>query len=306
MNQRAVFSFGAFLAVILVAVLLGSVSRRSRTALPSMPPATGEVIVVASFYPLAEFARQVGGESVEVIQVTAPGVDAHDVQLSPQHILTVRSAHVFLYNGGGVEPWAERLHREVERSGVLVVSMLTTLGVPEGMNPHIWLDPVLAQRQVEVIRDVLVRVDPSRAAQYRENAERYVRALEVLDADFRRGLASCVVQEFIVAHDAFRPLAERYGLTILPLTGWSPEDEPRPRQLAALFRLVRRKKIRIVFSEALVNPNIVQTFAREVGADIRLLHPLEGLTAEEHDRGEQYLSVMRENLATLRAGLQCS
>lgn len=290
--------------------------------------------VAASFYPLAEFARQVGGDHVAVTQITPTGVDAHDFQLSPQNLIAIQSAKVFLYNGGGLEPWAERIHKETEEHSVIVINALRALGLDAetadtheeagkeqkesekagederghaagGINPHIWLDPVLVQRQVEIIRDALVEADPAHAGDYRANADRYLGELRALDAAFRDGLASCTRRDLIIPHDSFRYLAKRYGLTVISLAGLSPEQEARPRQLTDAARRARAAGIRTVFAEVLVSSRLAETFAREIGAEVRTLHPLEGLTAEELREGKNYLSLMRDNLRQLQAGLEC-
>jgi zinc transport system substrate-binding protein len=307
--SRILLLGGLALAVVAAFVLL---ARNVRLQGQSLASSTSPVTVAASFYPLAEFARNVGGDEVTVTQITPTGVDAHDFQLSPQHILAIRSAKLFLYNGGGVEPWAERVHEDTERHGVRVISMIEALGFQArsaadtgGVNPHLWLDPVLVKQHVEIIRDTLTEVGPAHAAAYKENAERYLKELDALDAAFRAGLASCTSRTVIVAHDAFRRLTERYGLELLPLAGLSPEDEARPRHLADVFQRARRENIRTVFPEVLVSSRVIETFAQEIGAEIRPLHPLEGLTQEELAAGKTYLSVMQENLAALRVGLGC-
>lgn len=299
-------------AVLLSVGILALVQRRA--SFPSGAGSPEAFTVVASFYPLAEFARQVAGQHATVVQIAPAGVDAHEVQLSPQSIVTLRSADVFLYNGG-IEPWAERMHEEVARRGVHVINMLRALGMEnvvgdanggEGVNPHIWLDPVLVQRQVEVIRDAFAEADPAHAQNYRANAERYRAKLRELDAVFRERLGTCAHQDLIVAHDGFRHLAERYGLRMVPLAGSSPEEEARPRRLAEIVQHARSTGIRVVFSEALVSSRTVEAFARETGAEVRPLHPLEGLTSEELRGGKDYLSLMQENLRQLREGLECT
>lgn len=297
-------------AIIAALVLL---TRTKRLREQSLISPASNVSIAASFYSLAEFARNVGGDKVTVTQITPTGVDAHDFQLSPQHILTIRSAKLFLYNGGGIEPWAERIHEDTERHGVRVANMIEALGFQArsaadtgSVNPHLWLDPILVKRQVEIIRDTLTEVDPAHAAAYKENAERYLKELDALDAAFRAGLASsCTSRTVIVAHDAFRRLTERYGLELLPLAGLSPEDEARPRHLAEVFQRAKRENIRTVFSEVLVSSRVIEAFAQEIGAEIHPLHPLEGLTQEELAAGKTYLSVMQENLESLRVGLGC-
>lgn len=330
MNIPRLLLFGG-VGLVLLAVL-AFFARNAGRPRPTSSSPVPTVAVAASFYPLAEFARAVGGELVTVTQITPAGVDAHDFQLSPQHLLTIRAAKLFLYNGGGIEPWAERIHDDTARQGVRVINMVEALGLqarsaaeepehveeehadeeenahetlPGGTNPHIWVDPNLAKRQVEIIRAAFAEVDPAHAVAYRENAERSVKELDALDAAFRTGLASCTHRTVIISHDALRRLVERYGLDFVPLAGLAPEEGTRPQQLAAVYQRARQENIRTVFSEVLVRSRAIETFAREIGAEVRPLHPLEGLTAAEQAAGKTFVSVMRENLDALRSGLDC-
>lgn len=290
------------------------------------------VKVVASFYPLAEFAKQVGGERVTVVNVVPPGIKAHDFEPTPRDVVEVHSANVFLYHGSGFDPWAERIAPDLKNLGITVLNMTEHFelikGTPkhkeeekypadehkyeeaekhkdEVLDPHIWLDPVLAQRMVELIRDTLQRADPAASAVYTENAERYLAALSRLHEAYQTGLAQCEIREAVASHAAFGYLAKRYNLTITNIAGISPKEEPSPRRVAEIADWARGKNIRYIFFETLVSPRIAETIAREIGAETLVFNPLEGLTMEELAAGENYLSIMEANLANLRRALRC-
>ena len=173
------------------------------------------------------------------------------------------------------------------------------------VDPHVWLDPVLAQAQVATIRAALERADPASAAAYADGARAFTDKLGALHEAYREGLRECARRSLVVSHGAFTYLARRYDLRQIAVTGGRPESEPSPADLAATVRAARREGARYVFVETLVSPRLAETLAREVGARILVLDPVEGLTREAAAAGRDYLSVMRENLDHLRTGLEC-
>jgi zinc transport system substrate-binding protein len=290
------------------------------------PPARADKpLVVASFYPLYEFAKQVAGEHAEVISLIPAGIEPHDWEPAPQDIIRVQRAKLFIYNGAGLEPWVEKLLRDAKARGTAVVRATERVallagdrpghehaakpGAPKGdthaVDPHVWLDPVRAQAQVEAIRAGLAKADPANAASYAANAQAYRTKLAALDMAFATGLKQCARRDFVTTHSAFSYLARRYGLTQIPIQGIEPEAEPNPADLAALVKLAKARKVRYVFFETLVSAKLAETLAREIGAQTLVLNPVEGLTKEEEAAGKGYLSVMDENLQNLRLGLEC-
>ena len=274
-------------------------------ASPPSSPATGAgpaLSVVASFYPLWEFTRQVAGDRATVTVLVPPGVEPHDWEASPQDVTAVRKARLFVYNGGGFEPAVDRVLREL---GAATLAVNATAGMEPLDNPHVWLDPVLAQRQVDAIRAGLATVDPAGAPHYAGRATAFKAELAALDEAYRSGLASCARRSFIVSHAAFTSLARRYGLRQVSITGLAPQSEPSPAELARIARLARDERARYVFVETLVSPRLAETVAREIGARTLVLNPIEGLTREEAAAGRDYASLMRGNLEQLRLGLDC-
>jgi zinc transport system substrate-binding protein len=273
--------------------------------------ASGGLRVAASFYPLAHFAEQVGGRHVAVENIMPPGAEPHEYEPSPRDIKKIWESDVFMYHGGGLDPWAEKVGTQVGAEGLLTVRMtdhFNLLPAGEGKDrrdPHIWLDPLLAWKEAEAIRDVFVKADPDHEEAYTENCTAYTDALYVLHRNYEIGLASCKRREIVVTHDAFGYLARRYGLTAYAVSGLSPEEEPSARKLALLTRLAREKEIRYIFFEVLASPSLAETIAREVGAETLVLNPLGGLTREETEAGETYISIMEANLKNLRLALEC-
>ena len=254
--------------------------------------------VVAAFYPLAFAAQQIGDDRASVRNLTPPGVEPHDLELSGSDIRTIADADLVLYLGGGFQPALEDAIASTSARGVdlLDAVQLRRGGEEHGVDPHVWLDPVRYAAIAERIGDELDRGP---------EAERFAERLRALDREYRRGLSDCVRDEIVTSHAAFAYLAARYDLKQVAITGVSPEAEPTPRDLESVVRQVRAVGATTVFFETLVSPRLAETVAREVGASTAVLDPLEGLTKDEIAAGEDYFSVMRENLTALRKALGC-
>ena len=261
-------------------------------------------LVVASNFPLYDFARHVAGDRAEVAPLIPPGVTPHDWEPSPRDVADARRARLFVYNGAALEPMAERLVGELTGKGPAVLS--ATDGLPLlGKDPHVWLDPVLAQRQVDTITAGLVRADAAGRATYERNAAAYRARLGELHEALAAGLQTCARRDFVTSHDAFAYLARRYRLQPVAAMGLAPESEPSPQDLARLVRFARGRNVKVVFFETLVSPRVAETIAREVGARTLVLNPIEGLTREEAAAGTDYVGLMRANLDNLRVALEC-
>jgi zinc transport system substrate-binding protein len=268
--------------------------------------------VVGTFYPLAHFAEQVGGDYVSVANITPAGSEPHDYEPTSQDIIKAYDAKVFIMNGGGVDTWAERIEPDLEKKSVQIVDMqknIQLMAAPAGsetvLDPHIWLDPVLAEQEVRLIHDAFVKADPSHAGEYDKNTDAYIAQLENLDDEYKTGTASCRTRNIVTSHAAFGYMAKRYDLVQIPIAGLSPDAEPSAQQLADIAQLAKRDNIQYIFFETLVSPKLSQTIATEVGAKILSFNPLEGLTDEEIGSGKNYLTEMRDDLAKLRIALQC-
>jgi zinc transport system substrate-binding protein len=248
----------------------------------------GSTTVVAAFYPLAWATETIAGEGATVVNLTPPGAEPHDAELTPRDVDRLRDADLVLYIGGGFQPAIEDAVRD--RDG----PSLDVLGGQK--DPHVWLDPV---------RFASIVVQIGRRLGLSQPAGSLAEELRKLDAAFRRGLERCARRRLVTTHAAFGHLAARYGLIQLSLAGRSPEAEPGPRELDRLVEQVRDSGATTVFAEPLVADRLAKTVAREAGARVAILDPIEGLTQERLDAGDDYLSVMRENLSALRNALGC-
>jgi len=276
---------------------------------PAPPPA--RPLVVATIYPLWDFSRQVAGDRAEVVALVPPGVEPHDWEPAPQDVARLQKAQVFVYNGAGFEPWVDRVLPDLPEN---VLKINATEGLPlqsppwysGGVDPHVWLDPVLAQAQVDRIRDALSRADPTGVAAYQAGAQRLRTELDALHRRYAEVLRTCRRKEFVTAHAAFGYLAARYGLRQVAIAGIDPEAEPSPARLLEVVKFMRRTGARVVYAETLTESRVAEAVARETGAQVNVLNPIEGLTREEQSRGLDYMTLMNDNLRQLADGLDCA
>ncbi len=282
-----------------------------------------KIQVATTIYPLAQFAQQVGGDLVHVTQLTPSGVEAHDYEPSPRDIATMQEADIFVSNGAGIDAWADKLiDGTLRNTSTLRMADAMTLmpavaseehdneheeehGHEGLLDPHIWLDPMLAQQEASLIATVLKEKDPAHTATYDANLEAFSRRLDELDAEFQNGLAHCASRTVIVAHDAFHYLGKRYNLNIVPIAGLSPEEEPSAQKLAEIIEIARAAKATTIFFEPFTSPKLSETIASELTITTSILNPLEGVTAEEAASGTDYFTLMAQNLKNLRTALQC-
>jgi zinc transport system substrate-binding protein len=282
------------------------------TANPGTSAAAAKVRVAASFYPMYEFARQVGGERTVIRNLTPAGAEPHDYELTPKDIIAVNGSKMLVYNGAGLEPWAQKILPQLPPA-VFVVNAsagmhiaTSTSGEDQGKpDPHLWMDPIFAEKQVDNILAGYVRVDPEGKPVYEANAAKFNQELTALHERFQRALSSCRKKIFITNHAAFGYFAARYGLTQIAITALAPDAEPSAAKIRELIRLARQNDIRVIYYESLVSPRVAATIAREVGARTLVFDPLEGLTDEDLAHGKNYLSVMGQNLRNLAQGLDC-
>ena len=256
------------------------------------PGDDGRPTALAALYPLAFAAEQIGGERVRVESLTPPGVEPHDLELSAEDVGRIADADVLLYLGGGFQPAIEDAAGQPARA----VDLLGAVEPGAGGDPHFWLDPIQFAAAAEEI---------GRALDAEGAAAGFVDRLEELDSELEEGLADCERDTIVTSHAAFGYLAERYGLRQVAVTGLEPEAEPAPRELERVVEEVRASGATTVFVEPLVSPELAETVARETGAEVAVLDPLESLSDEQLAAGADYFSVMRDNLAALRAALGC-
>jgi len=282
----------------------------------------GKITVYTSFYTMYDFTVKIGGGRVTVTNMIPSGTEPHDWEPSPKAVAGLSMADLFIYNGGGMESWAEKVIQSVnnpelhivETSKGLIQESAETAGIIAGgdgkghsdgaSDPHIWLNPMLAKKQMEAIRDGLVQVDPSNREYYESNFNLYSARLDELDKAYREAVKSFSKKEIVVSHEAFGYLCEAYGLKQLAIEGIAGESEPTPAKMAELIDFVKEHDVKVIFFEELASPKTAEAIAMETGVKTAMLNPLEGLGEESIKAGKDYFSVMEENLEALKEALR--
>jgi zinc transport system substrate-binding protein len=271
--------------------------------------------VVASFYPLEFLADRIGGPWVSVDNLTPPGVEPHDVELTPKDIGSVADADLVVYLDGFSPAVDDAVSQSASGEVAFDVGPfagldLTSTPIEEGeatsheagaVDPHFWLDPTRLADVADELASRLAALAPAHAQEIEANADALRAELSELDAELGAGLAICTNRDLVTSHNAFGYLADRYDLRQVGIAGLSPAEEPSPQTLAEVADFVEAHDIATIYYETLVSPAVAETIAAETGAATAVLDPLEGLVGG----GSDYLSVMRANLATLRQGQPC-
>jgi len=288
---------------------------------------TGKLLVAATILPLGDFCQHLGGDLVQVQVLIPPGASPHVFEPAPSVMARASRARVFVYIGAGLEPWATKLLRARGPEDLVVVE--AAHGVPllgmaahhhdeggakahheaekaeahEGHsagNPHIWLDPVLAQEICRQIAGAFMQADPGHRAQYEANLREYLAALAALDQEIKTHAQSWRLRDYVTFHPAFSYFARRYGLHEVGTIEAAPGREPTPRHLRDLLAAIRRTQIKVVFAEPQLNPRVAEVIAQEAGVRVLRLDPVGGMPPY----GSDYLKLMRYNLAMLDQALK--
>ena len=273
--------------------------------------------VIAAFYPLEFVAKTIGGDLISVENMTPPGVEPHDLELTPKQITTLDNADLLLYVAGFQPALEEAASQSAPANSldVMAINGLSLLGATEdGHNhgeeahsdeemlsdPHVWLDPERLIVVAKAVAAKLSEVDPDNSETYATNLTAFVEQLEGLDADFTSGLASCERRLIVTSHAAFGYLADAYNLEQEAISGLSPESEPTPKRLNEIGKEAKADGTTTIFFETLASPKVAQTLADDLNISAAVLDPIEGI-----GEGQTYFSIMESNLAALRKALNC-
>jgi zinc transport system substrate-binding protein len=284
--------------------------------------------IVASFYPVAWLAGKVGGPDAEVRTLTKPGTEPHDLELTARQIADVGKADYSIYVKGVQPAMDDAVRKHANGKALDAASVVKTIPAPSGddghehghehegaeghgqekdaqaaPDPHVWLDPSRMATIATAFGERLAAADTARASGYKSRAAALAAQLNALDQAYRDGLKSCRQKTIVTAHAAFGYLADRYGLKQVSIAGVDPSSEPSPKRLAELTHEVKDAGATTVFTETLVSPKVAESLARSAGVRTAVLDPVEGV---KEGSSEDYLSIMRKNLETLKPALGCS
>lgn len=324
-------STGAIAAFASLSLVLSACSSATEEASPSQSASatgtTGDVVIVhAAFYPLEFLAKTIGGDQIQVVSLTVPGAEPHDMELTPVQVAELEKTSLALFIDGFMPAVDEAIEASVPDRALDLSTTVTLLEsgdhdhahetpAPEtsdateddhghgAYDPHIWLDPANMVLMANAVSKRLIAIDPDRSDFYIANTAALVAELEALDREFTTGLANCEQKEIVTSHDAFGYLANAYGFEQHGIAGLSPESEPSPARLVEISEMVKAEGITTIYYETLVSPAIAETVANETGATTAVLDPIEGLVEGSTDT---FITVMQANLQALIKGQTCS
>lgn len=310
-----------WLKIILLCLLLVGAASCTRSGSDKQPH---KLQAVVTLFPLYDFARQIGGDKVDVQLLLPPGLEPHSFEPKPDDMLNINRADLFIFTNRYMEPWAEKLLKGIDSGSVTAVDAGdgaeflplagdghdhdhgASPGEHARLDPHIWLSIPNAQQMVRNIATAFARKDPAHAAFYQANADSYSARLAELDTRFRGELSGCRTKTLIHGgHYAFGYLANRYGLDYTSAYAASANAEPSPRVLVNLVRKMKQERVGTIFYEEIISPAMAEMIARETGAQLVKLHGLHTVGKAELAQGVTYLSLMEQNLENLRKGLEC-
>ena len=275
--------------------------------------------IVTTFLPVHLFTKAVVGDTGEVDILISPGAEVHDYQATPDDAKLLSEADVLVENGLGIEEFLSGLIANAGNSNLQQITASEGIEVIEGEHegkkhegeehghghhheegdPHVWLDPVLAQQQVATIRDELIAIAPDNADSYRTNADAYIQQLQQLDSEFQQRLAPVEGCNFITFHDAFAYLAQRYGLQQEAIVE-IPEDSITPKDIQRVQQAAKEYQVKALLTEPGVKDKRIQQISSDLNLSLEAIDPLESGETDP----QYYFQAMQGNLEALERACQ--
>lgn len=282
-----------------------------------------KLTIVTTFYPMYEFTKQVVGDEANVELLIDAGTEPHDYEPSAKDIAKISDVDVFVYNSDEFETWVKDIVDNLKKQDVTVVDASQSIDLMAGqshhdedeeeqdhdhdheheLDPHVWLDPVLAKKEVETICNALTKKYPDKQEVFEKNTQHYTKELDTLNQEYVDAFAQAKNKIFVTQHAAFGYLAKQYGLTQEAISGISPDQEPSPSRMAELKKYIEEHDVSVIYFESSASSKVAKTLAKETGVELAVLNPLESLTKQEQEDGENYLTVMRQNLSALKKSI---
>lgn len=274
-----------------------------------------KIKIYTSIYHLYDFTKKVGGDKVEVTNLVPAGTEPHEWEISTNDIVNLEKADMLVYNGAGIENWTDKVINTLENKDIVYVKTSEKLNIHSisedsqsyeddghddgSYDPHTWLSIKNAKQEMENIKNALVNYDPDNAQYYEDNYEEYAKKFDELDKKYSNTLDPIENKTIIVAHEAFGYLCSDYDINQEGIEGLTPDSEPDPARMSEIIKFAKENNVKTIFFEELVSPKVAETIAKEINSKTEVLNPLEGLTEEQINNGEDYFTVMEKNLEVL-------
>lgn len=296
----------------------------------------GLIQVYTTIFPLEDFTKKIGGEHISVTSVFPPGADAHTFEPSTKQMVEMANGDLFIYVGIGLEGFAEKAHETLEKENVKVVKVGENLDLIKhthdeheeehaheeehhdeheeehaheehhhhhDIDPHVWLDPLLAEQLAERIKDALIELKPEAKDDFEANFKILQNQFHELDHEMKEIVKNSQRKEIVVSHAAYGYWEKRYGIEQISISGLSPTEEPSQKELTKIIETAQKHNIHYVIFETNVSNNVANIVQSELNAEALTLHNLESITEEQAESGKDYFQLMRENMETLKKAL---
>lgn len=307
---------GIGLVSMVVLGMLAACGTNAKSAEETVETKKDKLEIVTTFYPIYDFTKNIVGDEANVKLMIPAGSEPHDYEPSAKDMAAIHDADVFVYHNENMETWVPKAKKSFAKDKPNVIegtkNMILLPGgeeehdhdhAKEGhhheLDPHTWVSPHRAMKEVTSIKEQLAKLYPQKAKVFETNAEKYLAKLTQLDQEYSDSLKDAKQKSFVTQHAAFGYLALDYGLTQVPIAGLSPEEEPSASRLGELKEYVKANDIHYIYFEENASDKIAKTLANEANVKLAVLNPLESLTKEKIAAGEDYISVMKENLQAL-------
>lgn len=280
--------------------------------------------VYASVYPMYDFANKIAGDKMDVQLIVPQGVEPHEWEPDQDTIKNLEDADIFIYNGAGLESWTDKIINSLDNKNLVTLEASEGLEILKsnhsheeehedeeehehnhtGLDPHVWLSPINAKKELQNIKNTFVKVDPENKDYYENNYKEYSKKFDELDKKYRENLSNLKDNKIVVSHEAYGYLCKEYGLEQMGLQGVNAQTEPDAKKMAEIIDFIRNENVNTIFTEELIDSKVSEVIASETGAEVKVLSPVEGLSQEEIDNNEDYLSIMQTNLDNLVGALK--
>jgi zinc transport system substrate-binding protein len=285
-------------------------------------PKADRLTVAASFYPIAEIVQRVGGDDVQLLALTAPGVEPHDSELSAKQLDELSKSDIVFYIGGGFQPDLEKAIGSLPKTTV-VIDLLKSVDViaseddhskeeSDGHNhgnsdtdPHVWLDPTNMVTMSEIVSEEIAKVQTDLTSSLTSRQTEYANELNEVGTLIDTTFASCERKELVSAHDAFTYFTKRANLIAVPISGVDPENEPSAKELEAVAKIAQDRNVTTVFFEEVLPKAFADTVAKAIGASVDSINAVETISQSDLDAGATYSSIMKSNITKISTALGC-
>ena len=305
--------------LVMISMLIGmSVIGCSKDNKTEIESKEDKIVVYTTVFPVYDFTRNIGKDKIDLNYIVPPGTEPHDYEITPKTMKDIQNANLLIKNGLGIDNFANKIESESNLNIVLASDGIDPISYEEEKNhehekdehshgqydPHVWLDVDLAIKECENIKNALVKADEKNKEFYENNYNEYIEKLKELKVTYDKELKDLKNNKMIVSHDAYGYLCKNYGIEQISITGISPNQEPSLSKISEISTYAKNNNMEYVLFDGLVNPKVAQTIANEANIKTEVLYSIDGVTKQDFDNNEDYISLMNKNLETLKLVLK--